>query len=72
MIASTGVFDMLGNILYVMSLRYTLISVGAVITSLYPASTVILARIVLSEKLGRVQWIGVACAVIGIAMIALG
>jgi drug/metabolite transporter (DMT)-like permease len=71
-IASSGVLDMAGNLLYVVSLRYTLISVAAVITSLYPASTVMLARIVLSERLGRVQWIGVCCAVVGIALIARG
>jgi drug/metabolite transporter (DMT)-like permease len=71
-IAWSGMLDMAGNIFYVLSLRHALISVAAVITSLYPASTVLLARIVLSERLGRVQWIGVACAIAGIALIARG
>jgi drug/metabolite transporter (DMT)-like permease len=70
--AVAGSLDMVGNVLYVVALRYTLISVAAVLTSLYPASTVMLARIVLKEKLGRLQWIGVACAVAGIALIARG
>jgi len=70
--ASSGTLDMVGNILYLVSLRYTLISVAAVLASLYPASTVVLARIVLKERLGRVQWIGVACAGVGIALIAHG
>ncbi|HYK52823.1 MAG TPA: DMT family transporter [Candidatus Eremiobacteraceae bacterium] len=70
--ACSGILDMGGNVLYLLSLRYTLISVAAVITSLYPASTVMLARMVLGEKLGRLQWIGVGCAVVGIALIAHG
>lgn len=71
-IAASGLLDMAGNILYVVSLRYTLISIAAVLTSLYPASTVMLARIVLSERLARIQWVGVACALAGIALIAHG
>ena len=71
-IAWSGVLDMLGNILYLISLRYTYIAIAAVLTSLYPASTVILARVVLSERLGRLQWLGVGCAAAGIAMIAHG
>jgi drug/metabolite transporter (DMT)-like permease len=71
-IAASGFFDMLGNVLYIVSLRYTLLSVAAVVTSLYPASTVMLARLVLAERLGRVQWLGVACAAVGIALIARG
>jgi drug/metabolite transporter (DMT)-like permease len=71
-IAASGFFDMLGNVLYVVSLRYTLLSVAAVVTSLYPASTVMLARLVLAERLGRVQWLGVGCAAVGIALIARG
>jgi drug/metabolite transporter (DMT)-like permease len=68
----SGALDMLGNILFLVSLRYTLISIAAVLTSLYPASTVVLARFVLSERLAAVQWAGVACAAVGIAMIARG
>lgn len=71
-IAASGILDMAGNILYVVSLRFSMVSVAAVLTSLYPASTVMLARIVLSEKLGGIQWTGVACAVAGIALIARG
>ena len=70
--AWSGVLDMGGNVLYLLSLRYTFISVAAVVTSLYPASTVMLARMVLGEKLARLQWIGVGCAAIGIVLIARG
>ena len=71
-IAGSGFLDMIGNVLYVVSLRYAMISVAAVVTSLYPASTVVLARLVLHERLGRVQWVGVGCAAAGIALIARG
>lgn len=71
-IAFSGILDMGGNVFYLLALRHTLISVAAVVTSLYPASTVVLARIVLREKFNRVQWIGVACAAAGLVLIARG
>jgi drug/metabolite transporter (DMT)-like permease len=70
--ALSGVFDMLGNVFYLTALRQTLIIVAAVITSLYPASTVVLARAVLREQLTMAQWCGVACAGLGVVLIALG
>jgi len=69
-IAASGTLDMIGNVLYLVSLRYAMLSVAAVVTSLYPASTVMLARLVLAERLGRVQWLGVGCAAVGIALIS--
>jgi drug/metabolite transporter (DMT)-like permease len=69
-IVVAGVLDMSANVLYVLATHRTLLAVAAVITSLYPASTVFLARIVLRERLGRVQWAGVACAACGVLLIA--
>jgi drug/metabolite transporter (DMT)-like permease len=71
-IACAGALDMSANVLYVFSTRLTLLAVAAVLTSLYPASTVFLARIVLRERLSRVQWTGVACAIAGVVLIAWG
>ncbi|HVA36127.1 MAG TPA: DMT family transporter [Candidatus Dormibacteraeota bacterium] len=70
-IALAGVCDVSANVLYLLSLRQTLLAVAAVVTSLYPASTVLLARIVLRERLSRLQWVGVACAAVGVTLIAL-
>jgi drug/metabolite transporter (DMT)-like permease len=68
----TGVLDMGANVLYLLSLRYTLVAIAAVIASLYPASTIMLARIVLHERLHAVQWAGVACALTGVILMARG
>ncbi|MBD5632920.1 MAG: DMT family transporter, partial [Candidatus Eremiobacteraeota bacterium] len=66
-----GVLDMLANVLYVVASRHGLLPVVAVLTSLYPASTVALARFVLHERLEALQWWGVACATLGVALIAI-
>jgi drug/metabolite transporter (DMT)-like permease len=66
-----GALDMGANVLYVVAARQGLLPVVAVLTSLYPASTVALAWIVLHERLERLQWYGVGCAVCGVALIAV-
>jgi len=70
-IVSAGLLDIAANILYVLATRVTLLAFAAVVTSLYPASTVFLARIRLHERLTRTQWIGVAFAATGVVLIAL-
>ena len=72
MIVCAGVIDMLANAQYLLATRYGLLSIVAVLASLYPASTVLLARIVLHERLNRVQLSGVICALAAIALIAAG
>jgi uncharacterized membrane protein len=70
-IAGAGVLDMGANILYVLAAQRGMLAVVAVVTSLYPAATVFLARIVLHEQLNLFQWLGVACAACGVVLIAL-
>lgn len=65
-----GAIDMSANVLYLLAAYAGYLSVAAVLTSLYPASTVFLARFVLGERLANVQKIGVALALAGVALIA--
>lgn len=71
LIVACGVLDMTANILYVVATFVAKFEIAAVLTSLYPASTVFLARIVLGERLGRIQKAGVAIALAGVLLISL-
>lgn len=65
-----GALDMTANILYVLAAYAGYLSIAAVLTSLYPASTVFLARFILGERLAAVQKVGVGLALAGVALIA--
>lgn len=64
-----GGLDMVANALYLVAVREGQLSLVATLASLYPASTVLLARLVLGERLGPWQQAGVASAVAAIALI---
>ncbi|MEV0970385.1 EamA family transporter [Microtetraspora glauca] len=68
---AAGVLDMAANILYLLAARGGMLSLVAVLVSLYPASTLLLARYVLDERLNRVQIAGVGFALGAVALIAL-
>ncbi len=65
-----GGLDMAANLLYLLAARIDGLAISAVLTSLYPASTVLLAAVILRERLSRIQWAGVLCALVAVAMIA--
>ncbi|HUU35618.1 MAG TPA: EamA family transporter [Vicinamibacterales bacterium] len=67
---SCGALDMVANGLYLVAVRQGQLSLVATLASLYPASTVLLARVVLGERLGRWQKVGVVTAVAATALIA--
>lgn len=64
-----GVLDMLANALYLLATRGGPLSVVVTLASLYPASTVLLARVVIGERLSRQQAIGVIAALVAVVMI---
>jgi drug/metabolite transporter (DMT)-like permease len=64
-----GVVDMAANAFYLTATRFGPLSVMVTLTSLYPASTVILARVVLGERLNSWQIAGVVCALAAIVLI---
>jgi drug/metabolite transporter (DMT)-like permease len=65
-----GIFDSLGNILFVYAATRGRLDIAAVLSSLYPASTLILARVILKERIGRWQAVGIVLALGSVAMIA--
>jgi drug/metabolite transporter (DMT)-like permease len=71
-IAISGVLDVAANVLYLLSTQHGLLSLVAVITSMYPAATVILARFVLHERLTKAQLVGLGLAAAGVTLIATG
>ncbi|MGW0806918.1 EamA family transporter [Nonomuraea sp. NPDC002799] len=70
-ILAAGVLDMAANVLYLLAQQGGLLSLVAVLVSLYPASTLLLARKVLGERLRALQIAGVACALGAVALIAV-
>ena len=71
-IVGGGALDMVANVLYLVAVRQGPLAIVATLTSLYPAGTILLARIVLAERLRLVQQAGVACAVLAIVLIVSG
>lgn len=70
-VAGTGVLDVAANAMYLIGARIGLVSLVAVLSSLYPASTVLLARIVLDERVTSRQAVGLGLAVVGVVLIAV-
>jgi drug/metabolite transporter (DMT)-like permease len=60
---------MIANALYLLASRGGPLSVVVTLVSLYPASTVILARVVLGEHLSAWQVTGVVCALVAVILI---
>ena len=48
------------------------VAIASVVASLYPVTTVILAAVVLRERLSRLQYVGVVCALISVALVSSG
>ena len=65
-----GLLDTGANALYVVATQRGSLAVAAVLSSLYPASTVILARLVLKERWSRLQGVGMLAALVAVMMIS--
>ncbi len=72
MLVVIGFFDIPANTLFAVASTKGLLPVVAVGGSMYPAFTVVLAHLVLGERLRRVQWAGVVLALAGVVLIAAG
>jgi len=68
--AGAGVIDVVANICYVAATRTGAFGLAVVLASLYPGVTVLLARVVLGERLRWIQRIGLGLAAVGIVLVA--
>ena len=66
-----GLLDMAANILYVLAARSGLLALVAVVVSLYAGPTVLLAHLVLGERLARWRLAGLALAIASVALMSL-
>ena len=67
-----GLADVGANLMFVAASTLGLVSIVGVLSSLYPVVTILLARALLHERIDRVQEVGVAGALGGVALIAAG
>lgn len=65
-----GALDALANLAYLLAVRQGLLSLVAVLVALYPAATILLARLLLGERTGRAQRLGLAVAAGSVVLIA--
>lgn len=63
--------DTLGNLFYLLAVQGGGLAIGALLSSLYPAFTTLLAVLVLRERLQHQQWLGVLVAMIGAALLSV-
>ena len=66
-----GVLDAVAAMFFVLSTRSGLLSVGAVLASMYPAVTIVLARFVSQERIARRQVVGLVLAAGAVSMLAI-
>lgn len=66
-----GAFDVGGNIFYLLATRLTRLDIAAVLSSMYPATTVLLSAAVLKQRMSKTQMIGVGLCLSSVALIAI-
>ena len=72
LVVASGVLDMAANLLYLEASHRGLLSIVAVISAMYPVSTVCLAFGLDHERVSKSQAAGLACAVTALALVSLG
>lgn len=70
-VGAAGVGDMAANIFFLLASRIGILSVAAVVSSLFPGPTVLLGRFVLKESVRPAQWGGLGLALVAVGLIAV-
>ena len=70
-VVTAGFLDTFGNVFFVLASKYGRLDVAAILSSLYPAVTVILAWLFLKEQITRLQTAGMTAALIAVPLIAV-
>lgn len=71
MVILSGALDMLANVLFLLATRAGLLTISALLASLYPVVVVVLARHLLAERLQRPQIVAVVLALLAVAVITV-
>jgi drug/metabolite transporter (DMT)-like permease len=66
-----GVLDVSADVFFAFATTIGLLSIVSILSSLYPVATVILARIVLNERMARLQQAGIGLALAGVLLISI-
>lgn len=70
-LALAGILDALGGILFIFAVQFGRLDLAAIFASIHPAFTVLLARIIIKEKVSRQQWFGILGIILSLSLIAL-
>jgi drug/metabolite transporter (DMT)-like permease len=70
--AAAGALDSAANLAFLLAVRDGELAIVAVVTALYPAGTVLLARVLLGERIGRTQLAGLGLAAVAVSLLAVG
>ncbi len=65
-----GVLDSGGNLFYLLATNYTTLSIAAVLSSMYPVATIILAVALLQQRVASMQWVGILLCIMAVALIS--
>jgi drug/metabolite transporter (DMT)-like permease len=66
-----GALDTGGNVFYLLATQFIRLDIAALLSSFYPAMTVILAGIILKEKVANTQWVGMILCLIALSLITV-